>query len=325
MRVIVIGGTGFIGRHLVRRIMDTGLDVVILSRRPSKVAEIFKRHVIGLEWDGCTAKGWGHMVSADTRIVNLAGESIAEGRWTARKRKRILESRVNAGLAVLDAVRHAEEKPALLIQGSAVGYYGARGAERLDEAAPRGSGSFLSAVTRDWEASSAEVEGLGVPRAVVRTGMVLGPGGALAKMLPAFRLGLGGRLGKGDQGVSWIHLDDAVGALLFLMQKRLPGIFNLTAPNPVPNREFARELGRALRRPAVLPAPGFALKLALGQMAEEVLLSGQFAVPTGLLEAGYRFAHPDLGPALKNALDALRPEARPGPDGGPKAKNNAAA
>lgn len=305
MRVIVIGGTGFIGRHLVRRIMDTGMDVVILSRRPSKVADIFQRHVIGLEWDGASAAGWGYMVQKDTYIVNLAGESIADGRWSAAKRKRIMDSRLNAGRAVVDAVRKAEEKPALVIQGSAVGYYGPRGDERLDESAGRGSGSFLSAVARDWEASSAEVEALGVPRAVVRTGVVLGAGGALEKMLPPFRFGLGGRLGSGEQGMSWVHMDDEVGAMLHIMQNRLSGVFNLTAPNPVSNREFTQTLGSVLGRPTILPAPAFALRALLGQMATEVLLSGQYVLPKNLLEAGYTFRHPDIGPALRDAVDAL--------------------
>lgn len=302
MRVIVIGGTGFIGSHLVRRIMDTGMDVVVLSRRPAKVAEVFKRHVIGLEWDGVSANGWGHMVRSDTYIVNLAGENIAAGRWTPSRRQRILDSRLNAGRAVVDAVRRAEEKPALVIQGSAVGYYGPLGIDPVDENAVRGSKGFLSAVARDWEASSSEIEELGVPRAVIRTGVVLGHGGALAKMLPPFRLGLGGPLGSGRQGMSWIHIDDQVGAMLHIMQGRLSGVFNLVSPNPVSNRDFSRALGRALGRPAILPAPGFLLRLVMGQMAEEVLLTGQYVLPVRLQETGYAFTRPDISDALAEAV-----------------------
>ncbi|MBU1248952.1 MAG: TIGR01777 family oxidoreductase [Proteobacteria bacterium] len=302
MRVIVIGGTGFIGQHLVRRIFDTGLDVVILSRRPSKVAEVFERHVMGFAWDGKTANGWSHLVDADTYIVNLAGENIADGRWTPAKRERIMQSRLDAGRAVVDAVQKAATKPALVIQGSAVGYYGPLGEELVDETAMRGSTGFLSAVARDWEKSSLEVENLGVARAVVRTGVVLGSGGALAKMLPPFRLGLGGPLGSGAQGMSWIHVDDEVGAMLFIMQRKLTGVFNLTAPNPVSNREFSKVLGTVLGRPAFLPAPAFALRMLFGQMADEVLLSGQRVLPKRLMEAGYAFRYPDLADALANAV-----------------------
>lgn len=302
MRVIVIGGTGFIGSHLVRRIMDTGLDVVVLSRRPAKVAEVFERNVIGLGWDGKTAAGWGHMVDENTVIVNLAGAGIADGRWTASRKQRILESRVLAGQAVMDAVHQATSLPALIVQGSAVGYYGPQGQEAItDHDQPAGKG-FLASVARDWEASTAEAESLGVRRAIIRTGIVLGQGGALQKMLLPFKLGLGGRLGNGKQGMSWIHLDDHVGAMLHIMQKKLTGVFNLTSPNPVSNREFSKALGRALGRPAILPAPAFALKILLGQLAEEALLSGQFCLPKRLESSGFCFRYPQLDKALSEVL-----------------------
>lgn len=302
MRVIVIGGTGFIGSHLVRRIIDTGLDVVVLSRRPAKVAEVFKRHVIGLGWDGESGDGWGHMVDAGTIIVNLAGAGIADGRWTASRKQQILESRVRAGRAVVDAVERADEKPALVIQGSAVGYYGPQGTDEISDLEERSGKGFLAGVVRDWEQSTSELDHMNVPRAIIRTGIVLGQGGALAKMLTPFKLGLGGVFGSGEQGMSWIHIDDQVGGMLHIMQHKLTGVFNLSAPNPASNRKFTKALGRALSRPTLLSVPGFALKFVLGQLAEEALLSGQYCLPNRLEDSGYTFRYPDLDAALSEVL-----------------------
>ena len=325
MRIIILGGTGFIGGTLARRLAAQGHEVIVPSRRPEKVAMALGAKtpaspIIGVPFDGRTGEGWAHLLGPESAIVNLAGENIAEGRWTEDKKHRILQSRLSAGAAVVDALRRAASAdagmPAALIQASAVGYYGPRGTEPVGEDEPSGTG-FLAEVSRRWEASTQEAETLGVRRAVVRTSMVLGRGGALAKMLPAFRLGLGGPLGNGRQMVPWIHLDDEVGAILFLLgalepaaghtaatpaATALSGPFNLAAPEAVDSRGFARTLGKALGRPAFLPAPGLALQLILGQMAQEVLLSGVRAVPTRLTAAGYRFRHPGLAGALADVL-----------------------
>lgn len=325
MRIIILGGTGFIGGTLARRLAAQGHEVIVPSRRPEKVAAALGAQtpvspIIGVPFDGRTGEGWAHLLGPESAIVNLAGENIAEGRWTEDKKQRILQSRLSAGAAVVDALRRAASAgagmPAALIQASAVGYYGPRGAGPVDEDEPSGTG-FLAEVSRRWEASTQEAEALGVRRAVVRTSMVLGRGGALAKMLPAFRLGLGGPLGNGRQMVPWIHLDDEVEAILFLLgtlepaagqtaanpaATALSGPFNLAAPEAVDSRGFARALGKALGRPAFLPAPGVALRLILGQMAQEVLLSGVRAVPTRLTAAGYRFRHPGLAGALADVL-----------------------
>jgi len=300
MRTIILGGTGFIGTALARLLAGQGVAVVVPSRRPGRAAA---PGVTFAPFDGVTGAGWAQFIDADTAIVNLAGENIADGRWTPDKKRRILESRLDAGAAVMDAIRQAGTPPAVLVQASAVGFYGARGPEPVGEDAPPGA-NFLAHVASRWEASTLEAESLGVRRIVVRTSMVLGRGGALTKMLPAFKLGLGGPLGAGDQMVPWIHLDDEAGAIAFLLQTPgLSGPFNLAAPEAVDSRAFARALGRALGRPAFLPAPGFALKLLLGQMAEEVLLSGVRAEPTRLLAAGYQFRHPTLAGALADVLD----------------------
>jgi len=307
MRTIVLGGTGFIGKALARLLEGQGHEVVVPSRNPARVSAALGlgapgARIIAAPFDGVSGAGWAEFITPDTAIVNLAGENIADGSWTPDKKRRILESRLDAGAAVMDAIRQSGALPAVLVQASAVGFYGARGTEPVGEDTPAGA-NFLAQVAGRWEASTLEAEVLGVRRVVVRTSMVLGRGGALAKMLPPFRLGLGGPLGAGTQMVPWIHLDDEAGAIAFLMATPgLSGPFNLAAPEAVDSRGFARALGRALGRPAFLPAPGFALRLLLGQMAEEVLLSGVRAEPTRLLAAGYRFRHPGLAGALAAAL-----------------------
>lgn len=301
MRVVITGGTGVIGSALARELGEAGHEVVILTRDPSGSGPL-PPNTRAVQWDGRTAAGWASLLDAGAGIVHLAGESVAEGRWTGSKKRRIRDSRVDSGKAVLAAIEEAKEKPRVLLQGSAVGYYGPRGDEVVDESAPPGE-DFLGRVCVEWEASTAAVESLGVRRAVLRTGIVLTPrGGALPKMAMPFRLGAGGSLGSGRQWFPWIHIADEVGAIRFLLEREdARGPFNLTAPNPLTNREFSRALGRALRRPSFAFVPAFALRLAVGEMAES-LLTGQRAVPRRLLELGYAFRHPEALPALRNLL-----------------------
>lgn len=299
MRAIIAGGTGFIGQALVNELQQHDWEIVVVSRSPGKVAEVFDSGVIGMPWDN---GDWGSLLGPETALVNLAGDNIASGRWTDAKKQRILESRVKAGERLVAAIEKAGVLPATFIQGSAVGYYGPRETELLSEDTPSGTG-FLASVTRKWEASTLPLEGMGVRRAVVRTGMVLGHGGALAKMLPPFKAYVGGPVGEGFQGVSWIHMADQVGAIRFLMENTdTSGAYNLTAPSPVRSRKFARILGETLGRPHSLKAPAFALRLMFGDMADEVLLSGQMVLPTRLLEAGYQFRFPTLEEALADLL-----------------------
>jgi hypothetical protein len=315
MRTIILGGTGFIGSALARLLVARGSEVIVPSRRPEKVPAVLgmgapHARIVGAPFDGKTGEGWAQFITPETAIVNLAGENIAAGRWTEEAKRRIEGSRLAAGAAVMDALQRAQARPAVLVQASAVGYYGARGREPVpeigEEGQPAGPGSnFLAGVASRWEASTQGAEQMGVRRVVVRTSMVLGRGGALEKMLPPFRWGLGGPLGGGRQMVPFIHLDDEVGAILFLMERmECAGPYNLAAPEAVDSRGFARALGKALGRPAFLPAPALALRLLLGQMAEEVLLSGVNAVPARLLAAGYRFRYPTLAQALEAALAA---------------------
>jgi len=307
MRVVITGGSGLIGRALARELGQAGHDVILLSRDPGKVGSL-PPGVRAVGWDGRTGEGWASLLTADTAIVHLAGESVAQGRWTAAKKRRIRDSRVVSGQAVMDALRRAPVKPRVLIQASAVGYYGAHGDEDVPEDTPPGR-DFLSSVCQEWEASTAEAEGLGVRRAVARTGIVLArEGGALPVMSLPFKMMIGGPIGDGRQWFPWIHMDDEVGALRFLLEREdagaeeARGAFNLTAPRPVTNRELTRTLARVLRRPGFLPVPGIALRIAVGEMADS-LLQGQRAVPSRLLEMGYVFRWPDLEPALRDLLD----------------------
>lgn len=302
MRVIITGGSGLIGRALARELGGAGHDIVVLTRDPGRAGRL-PPGVRAAKWDGKTAQGWSALLDADTAIVHLAGESIAEGRWTAEKKRRIRDSRVVSGQAVMDAIREASVRPRVLIQSSAVGYYGPHGDEVIPEDAPPGR-DFLAEICKEWEASTAEAEGLGVRRALARTGIVLArDGGALPVMSLPFKMMIGGPIGDGRQWVPWIHIEDEVAALRFLLEREdAHGPFNLTAPHPVTNRELTRALARALGRPGFLPAPGFALRIVLGEMADMVL-QGQRAVPSRLRELGFTFRWPELEPALRNLLD----------------------
>jgi uncharacterized protein (TIGR01777 family) len=300
MRVVITGGSGLIGRAVAAPLAAQGHDVVVLSRDPEKVRGL-PAGVRAARWDGHSAAGWEVLLAARSAVINLAGEGIAGGRWSAERKRLIRASRMDAGRAVVDAVRLAAEEgraPAVVVQASGIGYYGETGEQEIGEDHPPG-GDFLAEVAVAWEASTAAVEALGVRRVVLRTGVVLDrAGGALAKMLLPFRLGLGGPLGGGRQWLPWIHMADEVAAILFLLvTPAASGPFNLCAPLPVRNRDFSRALAHQLHRPGIVPVPAPALRLALGELAE-ALLRSQRAIPSRLLAAGYRFRFPELQAAL---------------------------
>ena len=306
MRVLISGGTGLIGRALTRALVDRGDEVVILSRSPQRHAAHLPQGVQLLAWDGRTPTGWGEIVNTVDAVVNLAGANIAEGRWTAARKRVIRESRLHAGHALVEAIRNATSKPHVLIQASAVGYYGPRGDEIVTEDTPPGS-DFLAQLAVEWEASTREVEAWGIRRPIIRTGVVLSmEGGALPRMLPPFKLGLGGPLGSGRQWFPWIHMADEVEAILFLLDREeAHGPYNLSAPNPVRNEEFTRALGEILHRPTLFRVPAFALRLLFGEMAT-VLLEGQRAIPRRLLDEGYTFRYEDVRSALRALLEGER-------------------
>lgn len=301
MRVLITGGTGFIGQALARSLLADGYEVIALSRRPER-AQGLPPGMRVVPWDARTAEGWGPLVEGAAAIVNLAGESIAGGPWTAERKRRIRDSRVNAGRAVVAAVQAAAQKPGVVIQASAVGYYGPHGDEEVTEDTSPGD-DFLAHVAVDWEASTVPVEALGVRRVIIRTGLPLSrEGGVFPFFLLPFRFFVGGPLGSGRQWLPWIHIADEIGAIRFLMEnEQAHGPFNLSAPNPVTNAEFSRTLGRVMRRPSLMRVPAFALRLALGELST-LMLSGQRQIPRRLLDMGYRFRFPELEAALRDLL-----------------------
>jgi uncharacterized protein (TIGR01777 family) len=301
MRVIIAGATGFIGQALCQA-LHRDYELVALTRDARRAAGVVREYAKVVEWDARTTSGWAPQVEGAQAIVNLAGENLGEGRWTASRKTSILQSRTNSANAIVDAIEGAKSKPGVVIQASAVGYYGSRGDETLDEESPPGAG-LLADVCRRVESIAARAARQKVRHVELRTGLVLGRGGgALPGLMRPFRLFVGGRVGSGRQWVSWISLHDAVRAIRFLMENKSPkGPFNLTAPNPVTMRQFCRVLGQALHRPAWTILPGFAARLAFGEMADEVLLASQKVVPKRLLEAGFQFDYSDL----KTTLEAI--------------------
>lgn len=301
MRILIAGGSGLIGRAVAARWASDGHQVAVLSRRPDGVRDL-PTGVRAEAWTpGDSVRLAAQLDGADA-LVNLAGENVAGGRWTARRKRELQASRVDLGRLLVAAWERTRRPPAVLLQASAVGYYGDPGDREVDETAAPGR-DFLGQLCAAWEGSTAGVEVLGTRRVLLRTGIVLArEGGALPRLLPPFRACVGGPVGSGAQWFPWIHVVDEVGAIDFLLGRRdLAGAFNLTAPEPVRNRDFGKVLGRTLGRPSVLPLPALALRLALGEMAD-ILLVGQRALPRRLLAAGYRFQFPDLGGALADLV-----------------------
>ena len=295
MKIAVTGASGLIGSALVPSLRAEGHDVVRLVRRSTHAAD-------EITWD----PGAHRLDPASLRhvdaVVHLAGAGVGDRRWTSSYRRTVLRSRVDGTTTIAQALASAEPRPRVLLSGSAIGFYGDTDGREVDESAPSGAG-FLAEVCRRWEAATAQAEQADVRVVHLRTGVVLDrEGGALAKQLPVFRLGLGGQLGSGRQYVSWIGLTDQVAAMRHLLTADVRGAVNLVAPEPVTNRDFARALGRALHRPALMRVPGLPLRLALGDFAEEAVLAGQRVVPRVLQSSGFRFQHPRLPEALEAAL-----------------------
>ncbi len=305
MRIIIPGGSGLIGTHLSEYFVQKGHEVIILSRNPKKTLKKTPKGTVVEQWDGKHGTSWAHLITKDTAIINLTGENIASGRWTKRKKKNLLESRINSGMAVVEAIETASEKPFVLIQSSGVGYYGPHESKEFTEEEPPGN-DFLADLATKWEASTDGVEALDVRRVVTRFGVVLSPrGGALPKMSLPFKLFIGGKMGNGNQWLSWIHYKDVVRAIGFLIEnKSAKGPFNVSSPNPVTNQEFAKALGKVLKRPSFFRVPGFVLKIALGEMAT-TLLTGQKAIPKKLTSLGFEFEFPLLIPTLADLFGKI--------------------
>jgi hypothetical protein len=302
-RIIIAGASGFIGTALARELVDDGHEVVALTRNAGAGRDRFPEGVRPIGWDGRTAAGWAGYADGALAIVNLSGDNLARGRWTRAKKERILESRTSAGAALVEAVRQASAKPRVFVQASAVGFYGNSGDAEVDEDSPGGTG-FLAGVVQKWEASTREVEDIGVRRVVIRSGLVLGrEGGVWPSLVRPFYFIAGGPLGNGRQWFSWITLEDEVRAVRFLIEHgELAGTFNLAAPQPLREGELCRLIGKGLRRPCWVHVPAFLLKLLFGEKAGETLLVSQRVLPRRLAAAGFEFRHPDAATAAAALL-----------------------
>ena len=301
MHILLTGGTGLIGRRLCRQWSAKGHQLTVLSRQPQRVPSLCGETVRGI----ADFEGYGD--GPLDAVVNLAGEPIADKPWSARRKALLWDSRVRLTERLVAWLESLSQRPAVLINGSAVGWYGDAGERPLEENSAAAGEDFASELCLAWEQIAREAEALGIRVVLVRTGLVLAPeGGFLKRLLPPFRLGAGGRLGDGRQWMSWIHIEDQIALIDFLLRKAdAEGPYNACAPQPVRNRDFTQELGQALHRPTLMPMPGFALRLLLGEMST-LLLGGQRIVPRRLLDAGFEFRFPELKEALADVLREAR-------------------
>jgi uncharacterized protein (TIGR01777 family) len=302
MKILMTGSTGLVGAALQKELKRAGHTVCRLVRPDTKVEALKGSAGFDVKWDPATGELGGAGVGADA-VVNLGGASIAEGRWTAERKRLLRSSRVDATRALVNALTKMAARPRVLVSASAIGYYGNRGDEILREESPAGN-DFLSEIAKEWEAEALKAEVLGIRVVVPRIGVILArEGGALPKMAQPFRLGVGGRIGSGQQWMSWITLRDVVLILEFALENgTVRGPINVVAPEPVRNAEFTAVLAKALHRPALFPAPAFALRMMLGEMADALLLTSQHVVPGQLEKLAYRFEDSDLSKALTTLI-----------------------
>jgi len=295
MNLFITGGTGFIGSALCSRLLKDNHNITILTRHPEKVKPPVNAiaAITQLTTD----------VTFDV-VINLAGEPIANKRWSSSQKQQILSSRIDTTKQLIAFLTKVENKPKLLINGSAIGYYGISNTNNIIDEKSMGDGSFSSQLCQQWEEIALQAEIIGIRTCLLRTGIVLGKGGgALSKMLLPFKMGLGGKVGNGKQWMSWIHLDDLIGIILYcITHDNLTGAINGTSPNPVTNQVFSKTLGAVLNRPTIFPIPRIMVKLLMGQMGEELLLSGKRIMPVKVSAAGYNFQYKTLKGALKNLL-----------------------
>jgi len=302
MRILISGATGFIGRKLIDELIRQDYhDIAILSTRPDSIS---MNQVEVFPWNPMKGEIDVRCLDGVDVVINLAGESIASSRWSTERKERILQSRVRATKLLVDKIRGSGANPKKFISASAIGVYGNRGDELLDEKSSSGNG-FLAEVCKRWELAALEQNIESMKAIIIRIGLVLdGNGGALEKMVRPFKLGLGGKLGSGNQYMSWIHLDDLVKIFIWAMQTPgVDGIYNGVAPHPVTNEEFTVKFGEAMRRPTILPVPSLALKLALGEMSS-LLLEGQRVLPDRLIKSGFQFNYDQLDLCLRDICNS---------------------
>jgi hypothetical protein len=302
MKILITGSTGLVGTALTQDLQRTGHTVCRLVRPDTSTQAIGNAQGFDVTWNPVTGELGGAAVGADA-VVNLAGASIAGARWTRQRKQLLRSSRVDTTRALVEALARMSARPRVLVSASATGYYGNRGDETLTEASQPGT-DFLSGIAKEWESEALKAEALGIRVVRVRLGVILSKhGGALPQMMRPFRFGVGGKIATGNQWMSWITLDDAVAILrLALENANITGPLNAISPQPVTNADFTKLLAAALHRPALFPAPAFALRLLLGEMADNLLLSSQRALPAQLQKLNFQFAHPDLSTALSAIL-----------------------
>jgi uncharacterized protein (TIGR01777 family) len=302
MKILITGSTGLVGTALTQDLQRAGHTVCRLIRPNTSTQSIGTSQGFDVNWNPATGELGGAAVGADA-VVNLAGASIAQGRWTAQRKQLLRFSRVDTTRALVQALAKMSARPRVLVSASATGIYGNRGDETLTEASQTGT-DFLSEIAKEWESEALKAEALGIRPVRARFGVILAKhGGALPQMLRPFQFGIGGKIGTGKQWLSWITLDDTVAILRSALENgNITGPLNVVSPQPVTNADFTKLLAATLHRPALFPAPAFALRLALGEMADALLLSSQRAVPAQLQKLNYQFLHPDLATALAAIL-----------------------
>lgn len=307
MKIAVTGATGMVGKSLVSHLLERNDEVWVLSRNPDSARKVFPHVSHFLAWQPDRPMPEAQALDGIDAVVHLAGENVAAGRWTGTRKRAIRESRVEGTANLMEDLARLERPPSVIVGASAIGYYGDRGDEVLEETAPPGEG-FLAEVCQAWEERYALADLSNTRRCIVRVGLVLGnTGGALPRMLTPFKLGLGGRLGHGRQWMSWIHLNDLTALILAaLHHEAFRGVIHGTAPHPVTNADFTRTLGHVLGRPTLLPAPSWGLRLALGEMAD-MLLASQRTSARRVLDLGFSFQWPELEPAMKDLTQTKMP------------------
>jgi len=302
MKIAITGATGFVGRRLVER-LQTEHQVLVLTRNSTKARKIFSSPNVEIVTYTPTVSGsWQQALFGCDAVVNLAGEAIGEGRWTPERKQEILNSRQLSTQKIVEALANANPKPTVLVNASAIGYYGTSETAQFNENSPKGS-DFLAQVCQTWEAEAEKVKAFGVRLVILRFGIVLGMGGALGKMITPFKLFAGGPIGSGKQWFSWIHREDVCSLIIqALTNAQMEGVYNATAPNPVRMTDLCRTMGEVMNRPSWLPVPNFAIEALLGDGAI-VVLEGQQVIPNRTLTTGFKFQYPDLKPALAEILN----------------------
>ena len=300
--ILVTGGSGFIGRNLCERLTSAVgehsiYQLIVLSRNPAKAAKVLPQSVQ-------TISDLSQLNQPVDILINLAGEPIADRRWSDKRKATISQSRIQTTQKLYEYFKQADKSPSIVISGSAIGYYGG-GIANHQPVTEEGAvePNFSSQLCADWESAAQQFEQLGARVCLLRTGIVLGEQGALRKLLPAFKLGLGGPIASGQQWMPWVHIEDMVEIIIYAMQNDITGPINCTAPQPVTNREFAKTLGKVLKRPAIAPMPAAIVKLLFGQMGDELMIQGQSVIPQKLQQKGFKFSHESLESALCNIFE----------------------